>query len=160
MSAPPRTFRTPTLVLVRRCLVALTVIGILSTAFELAAERHWNSLEQFIPWVALAVLTVAATLLLVPHDRGVTAARVLALAVLGASVYGVIDHILVNLDAGELDQRFAETWESLPFLLRCWYAVTKTVGPAPILAPGVLGQTALLLLLATLGRPQPHTQQA
>jgi hypothetical protein len=30
--------------------------------------------------------------------------------------------------------------------------VTKTVGPAPTLAPGVLGQAALLVLLAGIGR--------
>jgi hypothetical protein len=62
----------------------------------------------------------------------------------------VLEHILTNFNAGELDQRFADTWDSLPLLERGWYAVTKTVGPAPTLAPGVLGQTALLLLLATL----------
>ena len=45
---------------------------------------------------------------------------------------------------------------SLPLLERGWYAVTKTVGPAPTLAPGVLGQTALLLLLATVCKNQPR----
>lgn len=92
--------RTPIMVLVRRGLVALTVIGILSTAFELAAERHWNGLEQLIPWLALAVLVVATALLLLPNERGTRAIRVLALIVLGASVYGIFDHILVNFHAG------------------------------------------------------------
>ncbi|GAA5115222.1 hypothetical protein [Pseudonocardia adelaidensis] len=140
----------PVVVLVRRCLVALTVIGILATAFELASERHWNSLEQLIPWLALAVLIVATTLFLLPGERGTVIIRVLGVVVLGASGYGVLEHILVNFEAGELDQRFADTWASLPLLEKGWYAVTKTVGPAPTLAPGVLGQTALLLLLATL----------
>jgi hypothetical protein len=90
----------------------------------------------------------------VPRGRGVTAARVLALLVLGASIYGVVDHILVNFDSGALDQRYADTWDTLPVVERLWYAVTKTVGPAPTLAPGVLGQSALLLLLATVGRPR------
>ena len=36
---------------------------------------------------------------------------------------------------------------------RWWYAASKQVGPAPTLAPGVLGQTAALLLLATIGGP-------
>jgi hypothetical protein len=141
---------TPIMLLVRRGLVALTVISILSTAFELAAERHWNGFEQLVPWLALAVLTMATTLLLLPDERATTIIRVLALVVLGASLYGVVDHILVNLHAGELDQRFADTWDSLPLPVRGWYAVTKTVGPAPTLAPGVLGQAALLLLLTTL----------
>jgi hypothetical protein len=89
-----------------------------------------------------------------------TVARVLALLVLAASIYGVITHIVVNYDAGALDQRYAETWDSLPVLQRWWYATTKTVGPAPTLAPGVLGQTALLLLLATLNGPSARTSTA
>ena len=138
--------------LVRPGLVALTVIGILAAAFELATERHWNGLDQLIPWAALAVLAVATALLFVPGGRSLTAVRVLAVVVLGASLYGVLDHILVNYESGALDQRFAESWDTLPVGTRWWYAVTKTVGPAPTLAPGVLGQSALLLVLATLGR--------
>jgi len=38
-------------------------------------------------------------------------------------------------------------------LTRWWYAASKEVGPAPTLAPGLLGQTAVLLLLATVGGP-------
>jgi hypothetical protein len=151
---------TPIMLLVRRGLIALTVISILSTAFELAAERHWNGFEQLVPWLALAVLTMATTLLLLPDERATTIIRVLALVVLGASLYGVVDHILVNLHAGELDQRFADTWDSLPLPVRGWYAVTKTVGPAPTLAPGVLGQAALLLLLAALCNAPPGTRHA
>ena len=154
MSTKLRTAGTPTIVFVRRCLVALTVIGILATAFELATERHWNGLEQLVPWMALAVLTGATALLLLPGARGTAAARVLAVVVLGASAYGVIDHILVNFESGALDQRYADTWDALPLIERTWYAATKSVGPAPTLAPGVLAQTALLLLLATICRPQ------
>jgi hypothetical protein len=142
------------MVLVRRGLVALTVIGILSTAFELASERHWNGVEQMIPWLALGVLVVATALLLLAGARRTTIIRALALVVLGASVYGILEHVLVNLHAGGLDQRFSETWDATPFLEKVWYAVTKTVGPAPTLAPGVLGQAALLLFLATLCDPR------
>jgi hypothetical protein len=149
VNASPGTVGMTTIVLVRRCLLALTAIGIFAAAFELAAERHWNDVVQLIPWFALAVLATAITLLLLPDGRGTTAARVLALVVLGASIYGVVEHILVNYGAGALDQRYADTWDSLPLLERGWYAITKTVGPAPTLAPGVLGQSALLLLLAT-----------
>ena len=150
---------TDAIVLVRRGLVALTVIGILATAFELATEQHWNGFEQLIPWLALAVLAAATAMLSIPGSRGTTAARVLALVVLGSSIYGVIDHVLVNFDAGVLDQRYADTWDSLPLLERGWYAVTKTVGPAPTLAPGIVGQSALLLLLATLCSPRRARSQ-
>lgn len=160
MSESLTTTGTPILPLVRRGLIALTVISILSAAFELAAERHWNGVEQLVPWLALAVLAVATAPFLLPGERGTTITRVLALIVLGASLYGVVDHVLVNFHAGELDQRFADTWDSLPLLLRMWYAVTKTVGPAPTLAPGVLGQAALLLLLATLCNVPPRRRHA
>jgi hypothetical protein len=143
-----------TAVILRRGLIALTVISILAAAFELATERHWNGAEQLIPWLALAVLTLATGVLLIPGQRSVTVARVLALIVLGASLYGVIDHILVNYQAGTLDQPYGQNWDAIPAFKQWWYAITKTVGPAPPLAPGVLGQAALLLLLATLLRPR------
>jgi hypothetical protein len=135
---------------VRRGLYALTVIGILATAFELATVRHWLDIEQLIPWVALVVLAIATVLALASFRQGRIAAGLLALLVRGASVYGVIDHTVVNYNSGPLDQRFADTWESLSPAKRRWYAFTKTVGPAPTLAPGILGETAVLLLLACL----------
>ena len=58
---------------------------------------------------------------------------------------------LVNYESGALDQRYSESWETLPAAQQWWLAVTKTVGPAPTLAPGVLGQSALLLVLASAG---------
>ena len=112
--------------------------------------RHWLDREQLIPWAALVVLAIATGLGLVPVRWGRIAAGLLALLVLGASVYGVLDHTVVNYNSGPLDQRFADTWESLSPTQRWWYAITKTVGPAPTLAPGILGETAVLLLLAGL----------
>lgn len=146
--------------LVRRALYALTVIGIFATAFELATERHWNGLEQLIPWAALMVLAVATVLALLPAGSARIVARVLALIVLGASIYGVLDHIAVNYNSGPLDQRFADTWDTLPSTQQWWYAITKTVGPAPTLAPGILGQTALLLFLAGLLTTRPTPEPA
>jgi hypothetical protein len=142
--------------LVRGALFALTVVGILATAFELASERHWNNPEQLIPWVALAVLTVATALAAQSARGAQLIARILVLVVLGASAYGVLDHIAVNHDSGPLDQRYADAWESMPATRQWWYAATKTVGPAPTLAPGVLAQTSLLLLLAGLIKLPPR----
>lgn len=141
---------------VRAALFALTVIGILATAFELASERHWNSPEQLIPWVALAVLTVATVLAALSARGTQLISRILVLGVLGASVYGVLDHVAANHHSGPLDQRYADTWESMPATQQWWYAATKTVGPAPTLAPGVLAQTSLLLLLAGLVKLPPR----
>ncbi|WP_433435556.1 hypothetical protein [Nonomuraea sp. CA-141351] len=137
--------------LVRRALLALTAVGVLGAAFELATEQHWKSTEQLIPWGALALLGIAVLLMLVKDSpRLVAAVRLIALAVVVASAFGVYAHITANYDAGPLDQRYASTWDALPTLTRWWYALTKAVGPAPPLAPGMLGQSALMLLLATL----------
>jgi hypothetical protein len=92
---------------------------------------------------------VATVLVLIPGGRGTAGTWVLALLVVCASISGVIDHTLVNYNAGVLDQRFADTWDSLPSAQRWWYAITKTVGPAPTLAPGILAQSAVLLFLAS-----------
>lgn len=143
----------------RRTLLALTLIGILATAFELATESHWNDFPQLIPWFALAVLAVALVLTVLRGRGAHVLARVLILVVLGASMYGVWDHVAANYNAGPLDYRFADTWDSLSTAQRLWYAATKQVGPSPPLAPGVLAQTALLLLIAGLLRkPQAVTR--
>ncbi|KUI24835.1 hypothetical protein AU196_14990 [Mycobacterium sp. IS-1742] len=136
----------------RRALLGLTLAGILATAFELASERHWNGLEQFIPWFALTVLTVALVLACLRSGPAHLLARALAVLVVCASIYGVVDHVAVNHNSGPLDQRYAETWEAMPVTEQWWLAITKAVGPAPTLAPGILAQTALLLLLASLLR--------
>lgn len=151
----------PTTTWVRRALLLLTAAGILATAFELASERHWKGLEQFIPWLALAVLTAALVLACVASRPAQVLARVLAGLVMCASLYGVIDHAAVNHHAGPLDQRYADTWESMPVTEQWWLAVTRSVGPAPTLAPGVLAQTALLLVLAgLLCTPRPADGEA
>ena len=137
----------------RAGLVALTVVSILATGFELATERHWNGVEQLIPWAALAMLVLGVVAFLVPTRGGVACSRVLAVVVLAASLYGVVDHVLVNHGSGELDQRYAAVWEDLPAGEKWWLAATKTVGPSPTLAPGVLGMSSMLLLLAGVGRP-------
>jgi hypothetical protein len=154
-STPPETMERPTRRLLgqngpmtlRLGLFALVAIGILGAASELAFERHWQSPVQLIPWAALALLGVALVLLALRDSPGrVTVVRVLALVVLLASVYGVYTHVSVNHAAGSFDP----AWDSLSPLTQWWQALTKSVGNAPPLAPGMLAQSALLLLLASL----------
>ncbi|GAA5162364.1 hypothetical protein GCM10023321_47850 [Pseudonocardia eucalypti] len=143
--------------LTRRGLLLLTALGIGATAFELATERHWNGLAQLIPWVTLGVLALGVALAALAGERGTLTVRVLASVVLVASVYGIFEHASANHASGPLDQAHAEVWDTLPAVTQWWYAVTKTVGPAPPLAPGVLGQQALLLLLATCIPTRPNS---
>jgi hypothetical protein len=110
--------------------------------------------------VGIAVLVLATGVLAIGGAPSIGVARVLAVLVLAASVYGVVQHVVVNYESGALDAAYGQEWESLPVPQRWWYALTKTVGPAPPLAPGVLGQAALLLLLATMipARPADRAQ--
>lgn len=136
--------------LLRTALSALTALGIVGTAFELATLKHWNSAMQLVPWVALVVLAGA---LAVHAGRPgcIYLVRTLATLVLVTSLFGVLEHALVNYNSGPLNQRFTDTWDALSPWLRWWYAITRTVGPAPTLAPGMLGQAAITLMLATIG---------
>ncbi|MEV4807401.1 hypothetical protein AB0K18_46040 [Nonomuraea sp. NPDC049421] len=133
--------------MLRLGLLALVAIGIVGAALELAFERHWQTPPQLIPWVAIALLAVAL-LMLALRDAGsvLTVVRVLAVIVLLASAYGVLMHVVANHGMGAMDP----DWDSLSPLSQWWSALTKSVGGAPPLAPGMLAQAALLLLLASV----------
>jgi hypothetical protein len=139
--------------LVYRGLLALVVISLAATGSELATERHWATAVQLVPWVALGVLIVATALLAARRPGAARVVRALAVLVLLTSAYGIVQHVVVNYDAGALDASYGQGWDSVPVAARLWYAVTKSVGPAPPLAPGVLGQAALMVLLASFVRP-------
>ena len=138
----------------RWSLVGLAGIGIVGTAAELALERHWDGLEQLIPWAFVGVAVVAFILLVaVPRPAAIWTVRLLALVVLVGVPIGLWRHINANYNAGFLDYRYADTWPTMSAAGRWFRAATKTVGPAPILAPAVLGQVAVCLLAATLRHP-------
>lgn len=140
--------------MLRRCLLALVGLSAAGTAVELAMLRHWNGPLQLLPWVALAVVGIAAGLLARrPSRRMVQTVRVLALAVAVSAAAGVYVHVEENYQSGPLDQRYTSTWDTMPAAARWWAAVSKTVGPAPPVAPGVLAQAALGLLFATVRHP-------
>ncbi|MEV4840767.1 hypothetical protein AB0K05_40130 [Nonomuraea sp. NPDC049486] len=129
--------------LVRRALAALTVIAIFGAGFELAVERHWRSVQQLVPWAALALLAVGVLLLLATRLSGTV--RVIAAVVLLASAFGVFAHVSANMTVGS----FSGALDGVSMIGQWWHAFTKSVGDAPPLAPGMLAQAALLLLLAT-----------
>lgn len=149
--------RADPLQLLRASLTALTALGIVGTAFELATLHHWNGAMQLVPWAALVVLA-GALALHAGRPASTYLVRALAMLVLVTSLFGVLEHALVNYDSGALDQRFADTWELLSPWSRWWYAITRTVGPAPTLAPGMLGQAAVTLMLATIGARAAYSE--
>jgi hypothetical protein len=88
-----------------------------------------------------------------PDRVRILIARLLCLAVIGAALFGVYEHIEENRNAGALDFRYAETWSSRSAADQWWKAATKTVGPAPVLAAGILALAALMIAAATVGHP-------
>jgi hypothetical protein len=131
------------------------MLGLLATAVELAMERHWKSNIQLVPWLSVAAGTVGVVLLLAwPSHTGVRVAQVVAGVLFVTALIGVGVHIHENYNAGPLDYRYAERWEAMTFVSRLWTAATKSVGPAPVLAPLVLAQVGVSLALATIGLPK------
>ena len=138
--------------LLRRGLLGLASLSVLAIAFELAAERHWSNAIQLIPWVALVVLVAAIGLARSPRPKAIAAARALAGLALAASAFGIYEHVADNYQVGELDAVYSDSWDHRSIADRVYLAFTKTVGAAPPIAPGVLGQAGLLVLQATVGR--------
>jgi hypothetical protein len=145
----------------RRGLLGLAGLSVLAIAFELASERHWSNTVQLIPWVVLVVLGVAIGCAGSARPRMIVAARVLAGLALAASAFGIYEHVADNYQVGELDAVYSDSWAHRSIPDRIYLAFTKTVGAAPPIAPGALGQAGLLVLLATLDRrDRPRTERA
>lgn len=141
-----------TALVLRRGLLGLAALTVLAIAFELAAERHWNNAVQLMPWVVLVVLVAAIGFAGSSRPGLIVAARVLSGVALAASAFGIYEHVADNYQIGELDAVYSDSWAARSIPDRVYLAFTKTVGAAPPIAPGALGQAGLLVLLATVGR--------
>lgn len=135
----------------RAGVLGLALASMAGTAAELAMERHWDSAVKLIPWGLLGLLMVAWLAAAYRPSRGRLVVVGVCVVVLGASLFGVYEHIHENHTAGPLDFRYAERWDTMSASEQWWKAATKSVGPAPVLAAGVLAQSALLIALAAFG---------
>ncbi len=135
----------------RRGLLALAGATIVGTAAELATLRHWDGLEQLIPWGCLIAIGVVYTAYLLRPGRGCTRlARIASSALIAASAYGIWEHLAANRKAGALDRKWGAVWSQLSTLQQFRRALDGSVGPSPLLAPGALATVAILILLATI----------
>lgn len=151
----------PTTGLLRRALLGIAGVTVLGTALELLSLQHWKEPSQIIPFACLAALAVAIGLLLGrPSAAVVRAARAVAVVVCLASAFGMVQHVHGNYEAGPLDAVYGEEWDTLSVATRWWYALVKTVGPSPALAPGVLALASLCVVGATLRHPALRTAAA
>ena len=138
----------------RRGLLWLGGFTLAGISIELAVERHWTQPFMLLAWVAVVVAAGALILLARnPSARQVRIARHMAALVIVIAVLGIVRHVYANFEAGELDQEYAATWDTLSLANRWWLAASKTVGPSPPLAPGALAQAAVCALLATMRHP-------
>lgn len=138
----------------RLALLGLGALSALGAIAELAMERHWDGFIQLIPWFAAgAVLLSILAVLVAPSGRTILLARIVAALVVAATLFGIYEHMDENHKAGALDFRYADRWDSLSATSQWWKAATKTVGPAPVLAPGVLIEAALCVVAATWAHP-------
>jgi hypothetical protein len=133
-----------------RLLAWFALAAAIGTLAELALERHWDGTIQRVPWAVAGLIVLAAAAWLA-RPSGMTRrfARMVAAVAIAGSVFGAWEHIAENHAAGPLDFRYAASWESLPAAEQWWKAATKAVGPAPVLAPGILAFAGLLALAST-----------
>jgi hypothetical protein len=138
----------------RRLFLALATLGVAATGVELAILRHWESVEQLVPWIALLLIAFAiAGVTYHPVPARVRAAQAVAAVVAASGLYGMYSHTVANYAAGPLDQRYSATWSTMSTASRWWEAATGGVGPSPLLAPAVLTQIGVCLLCATVAHP-------
>ena len=144
--------------LLRAGLLGLGFLGSLGTMLELALARHWTGPIQLLPWVVLAIVSVVIGVVAVRPTHGVIGiARVVAVASIGAGLFGVFKHVKANYDAAPLDAVFGSRWEAMSGASRWWHALIESVGPSPSFAPAALALIAVCLLFATMRHPESKT---
>ena len=136
----------------RRILLGLAAATVVGTAIELAMLRHWDGVDQLIPWVMLLVLGAAVAAQWFRPSAAVTrAARAVGFVSFACGAFGAFEHIKGNYDSAPLDFRYAPKWEAMGLLERLWTATTGGVGEVPAFAPAILALSGACLLFATVG---------
>jgi hypothetical protein len=126
-----------TLVVIRRVLLAILVIGIVGTTTELLLLKHTEEATQLIPIVLLGLGVIA----LVWHVARPSAASIMTLRLLmvlfvAAGLVGMVLHYEANVEfQREMDRSLA----GMPLF---WKAVAAKAPPA--LAPGSMSQLGLI----------------
>lgn len=129
----------------RRFLLALAGFMAAGTLVELAIEKHWGDLVQLIPFVlaGLSLILIVATLLR-PQRSVVTGLRWLMVILLAGSLLGVYEHVENNITFAREIHPNADLSAVL---------LEGVAGANPLLAPGILAFTALLVLAAIYHHP-------
>jgi hypothetical protein len=142
-----------TVAALRLALLAIAALGIAGTAAELVIERHWHSLGQWYAWLALAIAAAGLAAIVRRWRASLWFARLCAVITIAFAVIGVWRHVNANYNAAPLDFRYENRWDGMSVTERLFDVVTGKVGPAPILASGVLATIGIALGAATIGVP-------
>ena len=149
--------RRETAEILRMALFALVVLGIVGSGIELAHERHWDGFWQLLPWAAIGGLCLALLALLFRTTTStIWLARVMAAGTIVISAIGVWQHVAENYDTAPLDAGYTESWDSMLEIERWWAVASGSVGPAPVLAAGILLYCGVALAAATVGMSAPR----
>jgi hypothetical protein len=129
----------------RELLLAVVVIGIVGLEVELALLKHADSLQQWIPHVALMIgLLATVAVYFSPGPATLRVFQIIMAAFLAVGALGVYLHVQGNVE-------FAlERDPSLTGLSLIWKALR---GATPALAPGAMAQLGLLGLLCGYRHP-------
>ena len=134
-------------------LLALGWFGLVGTTVQLALDRHWGSFWQLPPWLALIALGFALRVASRPEASSRWLARWVPGLVVVIALAGVYLHVEENYQAGPLDRRYSDRWESMALASRLWTAASQGVGPSPVLASGALIMVSAVVVLES-ARPR------
>ena len=138
----PRPFTHASL---RQLMLALILVGTVGLEVELALLRHTESIQQWIPHMALVVGLISSIAVYVrPGPATLRPFQVMMLTFLVIGVLGVYLHVQGNMEFA-LERDPSLTGASL-----IWKALR---GATPALAPGALAQLGLLGLLYSYKHP-------
>jgi len=137
---------SPTLVVVRRALLVILLIGMAGTTIELLFLKHDEEATQLIPLVLLGLAFVAV----VWHVARPTTASVMALQLMmalfvAAGLIGMVLHYQANV---EFQLEMDKSLSGMPLF---WKAMAAKAPPA--LAPGSMSQLGLIGLAYSFRYP-------
>ena len=150
------------LLVIRRSLLIVTLLGLLGLGAELIAVGHWYAPGQLIPFIAIGG-TVVVSLLYVAFERPWTTMflRVVAVLLVLTGLLGALQHGKAEASlraAGRANESGASAdVRGKPMFGLAPAAPSLLNGPAPLSAPLAMSGLGLLLLLSLYRREHELT---
>jgi len=145
------------LLVIRRSLLILVLLGLLGLGAELVAVGHWYALGQLIPFIAIGGTVIVSLLYLVFERPWTTLAlRLVAVLLTLTGLLGAVQHGKAESSlraAGRADESAASTdVHARPMFGLAPPTPGLLNAPAPLSAPLAMSGLGLLLLLSLYGR--------